>query len=306
MLYRNNGDGTMTEVAGAAGVAGPSPYHTTGSSWGDYDNDGDMDLITGDIHAYAYLYTNNGSGTFSQSQFAGYGEWAVGQWADLDNDGYLDVILGQHYSLPVKVYHNNGDGTFSDVTADLGLPAIGNTQHLGLSDYDHDGDLDLFTGGSLCKLWRNDLGFANHWLEVRLLGTVSNATGIGARVTAVAGELSQIRDVAPQTLRSSGQSHVQHFGLGGYGTASLVEVRWPSGIVTTLTDVAADQILIVVECRGDLNHDGAIDLADLGVLLAHYGTSSGMTYWDGDLDFDGDVDLADLGILLAAYGTTCE
>lgn len=161
-LYRNNGDGTFTNVAGAAGVA--DTLWTKGVKCADYDNDGDTDIFLGNLYAENCLYRNNGDGTFTDVataagvDFAG-ATYGAG-WADYDNDGHLDLYV-VNYAEVNLLYHNNGNGTFTDVAAAKGVLLI--FQQLGFDctwlDIDNDNDQDLYV---INDLWDGNALFRNN------------------------------------------------------------------------------------------------------------------------------------------------
>ena len=115
---------------------------------------------------------------------------------------------------------------------------------LASGDYDNDGDLDLLVSnnGGPPQLLRNDGGNANHWLEILLIGTRSNRDGVGARVKLKAGDRILSEERKGGMSYQSAQDPRLHFGLGNRTKADSLEIRWPSGVVTRLTDIASDQI----------------------------------------------------------------
>lgn len=145
-LYQNNGNGTFTDVASSAGIL--SGTNGVGVAWGDYDNDGDMDIFVGNYGQAPFLYRNNGNGTFSDvASSAGVGVVAntVGSaFADYDNDGDLDLYVSNSTGVQDFLYRNNGDGTFTDVAAGAGIVDLIGTNGVAWADYDGDGDMDLF------------------------------------------------------------------------------------------------------------------------------------------------------------------
>lgn len=211
-LYKNRGDGTFEEVGAAAGVN--SAKHSRTGTWGDYNCDGLLDLYV----------VNSG-----------------------------DVEIGNEAN---HLYRNNGNGTFTDVAEEAGVQAI--TPGLGdcaaWADYDHNGFLDLFVvtngdAGYLSgphKLYRN-LGNGNHWLEIDLVGTVSNRQGIGTRIELSTGGITQIRQMNNGSHYVCQNSPVPHFGLGSATYAEAITVTWPSGLKQVLRQVPADQILTITE-----------------------------------------------------------
>ena len=186
VLYRNNGDGTFTDVTSEAGV-GCTGY-SRGVAWGDYDNDGDLDLYVANSDGANVLYRNNGDGTFTDvTDEAGVGCTGSSRgvaWGDYDNDGDLDLYVANFYEANV-LYRNNGDGTFTMVGAGVGC--TGSSKGVAWGDYDNDGDLDLYVANwdEANVLYRNN-GNLNHWLQIRLHGTISNRSAIGTKVKVIA------------------------------------------------------------------------------------------------------------------------
>jgi hypothetical protein len=261
-LYHNDGNGTFTKDTASAIAKDTS--RCNGASWGDMDNDGDLDLFvaTGVLGMYNdLLYRNNGDGTFTKitdSPVVNTATWAGGgAWADFDNDGDLDLFVGG-YDGHNRLYENDGTGTFTSIDTGIVVTDGNYTMGAGWADYDNDGDLDLFTaknnyfGGSDNALYRND-GTSSNWLWVRCVGTVSNRSAIGARAKLVthihSGAIYVTREISAQTGGgNSGQSSlIASFGLGDASIVDTLVVNWPSGIVQTLTAVAVNQILTVTE-----------------------------------------------------------
>ncbi|MEW6686281.1 MAG: FG-GAP-like repeat-containing protein [Candidatus Edwardsbacteria bacterium] len=252
-LYRNNGDGTFTEVSESAGIN--TLDHTIGAAWGDYNNDGNLDFAYAAQHVPVRLYRNNGDGTFTEcAGAAGLPTYSLeGQnvaWADYDNDGYLDLYMGLENEGGIydKLYRNDGDGTFTEVTSQVGLPGA-YTWGVSWADYDNDGDLDLqrFDPSGHPRLYRNDGGNTNHWLELNLVGDDCNRAAIGARARIVSGGMIQIREVSGMTSEQSQNSLTLEFGLGSYTQVDTLEVRWPCGRIDREFNIAADQIITRVE-----------------------------------------------------------
>ncbi|MBI1922933.1 VCBS repeat-containing protein [Candidatus Poribacteria bacterium] len=261
VLYRNEGGGAFSDVAQQAGVQRKS-NSVYGFFW-DYDNDGDLDLFVQDLHftdadAFNTLYRNNGDGTFTdvtlQAGIVPIDQTSWGAYyGDYDNDGWLDLCI-TYENTPTLLYHNNGDGAFTEVSKETGIGGI-NSGAVNFVDYDNDGNLDIFTGrriGFKESFYRND-GTANHWLKLKLVGAKSNRDAIGARVKVKAGVLSMLREIAGGSGRGSHQHRVPlHFGLGTNPQADVIEIRWPSGIIQTLTNIPANQRLTIHELEGVL------------------------------------------------------
>ena len=233
ILMRNNGDGTFTNMAPPLGFA--DGHQSWSSAWGDFDNDGDMDVLVGSSSSgYNKLISNDGDGTFTDVT-AGSGYDLFGgqslEWTthDFNNDGYLDVLGGG------ALMYGNGAMFFT-----LDQTAPGNN---AVGDLNNDGFLDLASGwGSF-----TNLGNDNNWLKINTVGTTSNKNGIGARVAITSDLGTQIRDVKSGDAFSTMSSLNTHFGLGQDAIVDELRIRWPSGIVTVLTDVPVNTTLTVVE-----------------------------------------------------------
>jgi hypothetical protein len=264
LLWVNNGSGGFTDQAASYGVTGDAtpdfpalnPYgHTIGSAWGDLDSDGDFDLFTGNLNHHdnrraddSKFYRNDGTAFTDMSGAAGLA-WkeffASPALADYDNDGYLDLYLttidaGQD---PV-LYRNNGDWTFTDVTAEVGLSGLGTTSQAAWADFDNDGDLDLVTAG---RLYLNS-GSANHWLRVRLesLNSAVNRMAIGAQVRIdLGGGTFVTRQVESGTGEGCQNEPTLHFGLGDRVAPVNVEVFWPDGTTSQHNNVNVDALIVI-------------------------------------------------------------
>ncbi len=275
ILYRNNRDGSFTDVALASG-AGLSQLGSEqagmGLGVGDFDGDGVLDLLkthfADDIPA---LYRGLGGGLFEDVAGAiglgaqnRYVEWGAGL-PDLDNDGWQDVLYatgnvypeieaklpGYPHRGPKIVFRNRGGVRLQDVSAQSGPGAT--TPHssrgLAFGDYDNDGDLDVLVMNmnEPPSLLRNDYSGSNGWLQVALVGTRSNRSAIGATLLVEAAGRRQARVVLSQSSFYSHDELRQHFGLGGAAQADRVEVRWPGGGVDVLRGVRARQRIVIRE-----------------------------------------------------------
>ncbi|MFB0534649.1 MAG: CRTAC1 family protein [Anaerolineae bacterium] len=217
----------------------------------------------------AMLWHNKGDGTFSEvSAEAGVdvpGNYRAANWVDSDNDGWLDLFVADKGNLaignpPNHLFRNNGDGTFQDVAALVGVEGTteGGANVSAWADFDRDGFLDLFTqNGGFAGLWpfneggpnqlfRNQ-GNANHWLQLELVGMVSNRSGLGAVVRLSAGGRTQVQTHTDGVDAYSQNGDSLHFGLGGSTVVDSIVIDWPSGIHQVLTDVPVDQQLTVIE-----------------------------------------------------------
>lgn len=255
-LLRNNQDGTFTKlsVGEVGGVA--APQGGVSAAWGDIDNDGDMDLIVITAQGANRLYRNDGTAGFmrlAEGPVAEGGLECIGAvWADFDNDGILDLIIarrsGRHF-----LYRGLGGGAFDQVTTGTIAERTAGANGVAVADYDGDGALDVlltnWSGNSKPALFRN-LSTANGWLRVKLEGTTSNRSGIGAKVrvrTTIGGQtVWQLRQVGGFDSVGSHEL-VAHFGLGNATQVDLVRIEWPSGIVQEIPNVAGRQVLSVTE-----------------------------------------------------------
>ncbi|MBD3289573.1 T9SS type A sorting domain-containing protein, partial [candidate division KSB1 bacterium] len=266
-LYRNEGDGTFTDVSIEAGF-GSSFGNCRAAVWGDYDNDGDLDIFIGrrtydetpdmDI---CQLFRNDG-GLFTEIESARIqGKVIYGvATGDYDNDGDLDLHLLDSDFADLML-RNDGDFAFTDVTEEAhlikaaspsgwGELAIGDRGGQTWADWDADGDLDLMLPGESGKIpymMRNDGGNENNWLEVKLTGVQSNRSAVGTRVTAISGDLVQAREVCMGTGYVAGPPTDVHFGFGQRTVIDSLIIKWSVGTIDVLTDVNVNQILEIEE-----------------------------------------------------------
>lgn len=257
ILYRNNHDGTFTDVGGDAGVAFNEDGREQagmGSTSADYDGDGRLDLFkTNFSDDTSTLYRNNGDGSFTDVTFAaGLGintdslGWGT-MFADVDNDGWPDLLvvnghvypevdsakLGSNYREPRLLYHNLGDGKFKDVSRSSG-PGITEAQSsrgLAVADLFNDGRLEGVVNNlsDLPMLLVNVAKNQNHWISFHLVGTSSNRDAIGARVMLRSAKRLWVDEVRSGSSYNSSSDLRPHFGLGAETALTGLEVRWPNG-----------------------------------------------------------------------------
>lgn len=328
-LYRNNGDGTFSDVSVKAGVSDPEGYYGLGAAWGDFNNDGYPDLFVANDTTPNYLYRNNGNGTFTEVGVTagvafsedGRAQACMGvEFEDLDNDGWLDIMVTNFSDDYNTLYRNTGKGYFRDDSHIAGLAADSIRDlswGVGFYDFNNDGFKDVFIanghiypqvdryglnifykqqnklymnngkgklinvntgagpGLQIAKSHRgaafadfNNDGFidiavvalddrpsllmnqgvrGNHWIMLKLVGSVSNRFGVGARVTIKAGSVKQIREVKAGGSYASTNDPRVHFGLGKSEIIQELTVAWPSGRLSKLSDVTVDRIMTVEE-----------------------------------------------------------
>jgi hypothetical protein len=274
-LYRNNHDGTFSEIAVPAGCAFDEngvALSGMGVGIGDYDSDGSLDIVrTNFSDQVTTLYRNNGDGTFQDASLqAGLGinRKYVGFGAgffDFDNDGWRDIFLANGhvyaqlgerklhitYKEPRILYRNLRNGRFADVSAQSGsgimTPNVGRGCAFG--DLDNDGDIDIVVNNldGAPSLLRNDGGNRNNWLSIKCVGTRSNRSAIGTRVRVTTGEHVQTDEVMSGSSYYSQSDLRLHFGLGSAKQTDLVEVRWPSGLQQRFRDVACNKGMLIHE-----------------------------------------------------------
>ncbi len=260
-LFINNGDGSFSRLN--SGAINSETANSTGGSWADYDNDGDLDLfVTNASNQNNFLYKNEGGGSFSMvtdgSVVTDGGNSHGSTWGDMDNDGDLDLFVSNDQDEMKFLYLNNNDGTFTRNLYESATARSGNSFAVSLSDIERDGDLDLFVSNHSNEnnFFYYNNGNSNHWFEARLTGTNSNRSAIGSRIRIKANiygqEVWQLRDISSQSGGGPGaqNSLVAHFGLGDASLIDSLIIDWPSGYSQTMTDVAADQYLEITEDIG--------------------------------------------------------
>lgn len=245
-LHRNNGDGTFTDISVEMNLYDPGQSWSV--AWGDYDNDGDMDVMVGSSTGSHKLKRNDLDKTNSVEEpfvdiTAGSGfdtnaSTNIEHVAyDFDNDGFIDILGGGN-----KIMFNQGNMTFLPVAySGIGVGAIG--------DFNNDGFLDIQSGGVL----RINSGNSNNWIKMNLQGVQSNRNGIGARVEIHGPWGIQIRDVRSGEGFKYMSTLNPHFGIGQATQITQAIIRWPSGTVDVINNPAINQALFILEGSSPLS-----------------------------------------------------
>ena len=264
-LYRNNGDGTFTnvalETATAFGQNGEATSAMSGE-FGDIDLDGLVDIIAPDM-VYGCLYKNTGAGYFEEMSARMGLAAACGQYTswscnifDFDHDMYSDLFItnGHPHRLIGEenlLLHNENGQRFTNISADLGPDFQEKFVSRGsaVGDYDNDGDLDILVLNlnDRPELLRNDGGNARNWLMISLSGTISNRDAVGAKVRVFAGNKIQTKWRVSSSGYLSQSDPRLHFGLGNSARADQIEITWPSGKTEIIKDVKANQVIRLTE-----------------------------------------------------------
>ena len=252
-----------------------------GVAVGDYDHSGTLDIFkTNFAGDTSTLYSNAGGGFCDDRTFAsGVGVhtrwlgWGVG-FVDLDNDGWLDLFLTNGHVYPEVdeiageagyrqrkvVYRNLGNRHFEDIAERLGPPLTTPKAGRGTAfgDYDNDGDVDVVVNNvhDAPDLFRLESRNAHHWLLLKLVGTRSNRSAIGARLRCVIGESVLVDEVRGGGSYISQNDLRVHFGLGDAARVDRLEVRWPSGLEERFAELAVDRIHTLAEGSGTAVREG--------------------------------------------------
>ena len=278
-LYHNNRNGTFTDIGFASGTAVGEDGQEQGSmgiAVGDYLHTGLLALfVTNFSDEYNTLYRHDAPLSYTDVSYAArlaaisvpYVGWGTG-FFDYDNDGWGDLLVvnghvypqmenanvGSSYRQRMLLFHNEHNGTFSEVSAQSGeslmVPRV--SRGVAFGDIDNDGDIDAVVENLDGKptILRNDGGNGNNWVTLKLTGRGRNCEAIGARVKLVSGDLVQWDEVRAGDSYLSSSDKRLHFGLGRRGKVDLVEIHWPDGQIESLRGPGVNQFVFVEEGRG--------------------------------------------------------
>jgi enediyne biosynthesis protein E4 len=282
-LYKNEGNGKFSDVgleSGTAVSADGSEQGSMGIAVGDYNHTGRPSLyITNFADEYNTLYMNQGKYDFRDVSYDAGVALATLPWVkwgtafvDLDNDGWLDLIAvngqvypqvdtipsGARYREPKNLFMNERNGQFcaAETQAGTALQEARVSRGVATADFDNDGRMDVVVEDldGAPMLLHNSAETGNHWVSFELQGTKSNRLAIGARIKIVAGGMTQTDEVRSGGGYLSNSDFRVHFGLAGASKLDSVEIRWPSGRVENLKDIAADKFYAVLEGSGIEEH----------------------------------------------------
>jgi hypothetical protein len=274
-LLHNNGDGTFTDVALLAGVAYNENGKTVagmGTDFRDFDNDGRADIFHAAMFGDTFpLYHNLGNGQFEDvtdmtglaAMTTRFTAWGTGIF-DFDNDGNKDIFAAgsaildnsmevnhKPYPLPNWLYRNLGNMVFKDVSAQVGASFSVPAAHRGAAfgDLNNDGKIDIVVTvlNGEPQLLMNRSPNHNHWVILKLVGVADNRDGLGTKVKITTANGVQHNQATTAVGYNSSSDKRVYFGLGNATVVERIELAWPTGVKQVVTNVAADQILTIVE-----------------------------------------------------------
>jgi enediyne biosynthesis protein E4 len=277
-LYRNNHDGTFTDVGVLSGCAysqDGKPQAGMGVAIGDYDRNGTMDIFKTNFAGDTSTLYGNAGGTLCEDRTFAAGIGLNTRWlgwgtafVDLDNDGWLDLFLTNGHVYPEVrqlkteagyeqrkiVYRNGGNGRFTDVTERLGPPVTTPKAGRGAAfgDFNNDGQIDVAISNVNDRpdLFRLNGDTRHHWITLKLAGVTSNRNAIGARVKCTTAGVPQWQEVRGGGSYLSQNDFRVHFGLALATRVERIDVRWPNGLEESWENLDADKIHTLKEGSG--------------------------------------------------------
>ena len=310
MLCRNEGGGIFTDLTGTTPL-GDMGYSISGE-WVDIDGDRLLDMYLVNNGQANQYFRNLGGGVFAPLTVPPINDASYNFGSsshDFDNDGDVDIYVtqGYHYN---KYFYNQGSFTFSDRTT--GHLFCSNDYSLGAAcaDYDGDGDVDIYVANSgpfdNSRLFENLLNMGRHWLHVKLVGTQSNRSGIGAHIEVFSGPASYIREISGGSGYNTQSSLTAMFGLQLIPVVDSIIVSWPSGTIQKLGSQSIDQVLTITEpggayVCGDANNDGTANVGDAVFIISYAfrGGPAPSPMCQGDANGDKAVNVGDAVFLIS-------
>lgn len=278
-FFHNKHDGTFEDIGLLSGTAvdeqGKS-LSNMAADFGDVYHDGNLDLlVTRYMHQPISLYRNQGPQGYFDVTLAshlGHASDALVRWGsgfeDFDNDGWQDIFVANgnfspltdvlphepRYREPLELFHDNGDGTYTNIADQAGLNdgPLQSRRGTAFGDIDNDGNVDVvvYNAGAPPSVYLNQTRNSNHRVLFRLIGTKSNKAAIGARVKVTTASMEQIDEVRGGGSYLSSNDQRLHFGLGSEKLMKRIQILWPSGLKEEIKDIPADAIYTLVEGQG--------------------------------------------------------
>lgn len=253
VLFVNDGNNNFTEAAATYGIN--VGWQSWTSSFGDIDNDADLDLLLTNHDFESQIWENDGTGHYTDiTASTGFDISDItpieSAFEDFDNDGYVDMIITGSNS---RFFRNNGNKTFTKLE---GLFNTNRMESFAIGDLNHDGKIDIYGGYATIYtnpttiddvIWMNSTNNNNHFITIHLIGTISNKGAIGARATVYSSLGPQLREVRAGENYGTCNSPMLHFGMGSVTTIDSIVVRFPSGTTQTIYNPAVDQFIKIIE-----------------------------------------------------------
>lgn len=280
-LYRNDGAGVFTKLTN--GPLLNDGGKTMSSSWGDYDNDGDLDVFLANDQGNDGLFRNEGQFNFtkitSDTVSNCGGNSFSSAWSDIDNDGDLDLFVTNSFGTttlwPNFLFLNNGNGSFTRVGNTAPATDLDWSYGCAFGDYDNDGFEDLAV--ATCRynsvdrpdlLYHND-GNSNNWITIKLVGTITNKSAIGTKIRVKANingnPVWQMRELSAQTSYCGQNDLRPHFGLGNATNIDSIKLEWLNGTVEYYTNITTNQFITIVQGKGitGINNESLLKINDV-------------------------------------------